>query len=55
MLYCYTMTHHHHRAGDLHPPPIVAPSLLRLAVPQRLGLAGMLIAVIWLAVLWALH
>jgi len=55
MLYCYIMTHHHHRAGDVHPSPTIAPSLLRMAVPQRLAIAGVLIALIWLAVLWALH
>lgn len=49
------MTHHHHHAGHVHPSPTIAPSLLRLAAPQRLGIAGLLIVAIWLAVLWALH
>jgi hypothetical protein len=45
------MTHHH--AGEAHPSPALSPSLLRLSVTQRLALAGALIAVIWVAVLWA--
>ena len=31
------------------------PSLLRLSVWQRLGVAGVLIALIWLAVYWAMR
>jgi hypothetical protein len=46
------MTHHHH-AGDAHPSPALSPSLLRLSAPRRLALAGALIALIWVAVLWA--
>jgi hypothetical protein len=46
------MSHHHH-AGAAHPSPALSPSLLRLSVPQRLALAGALIALIWVAVLWA--
>jgi hypothetical protein len=46
------MTHHHH-AGEAHPSPTLSPSLLRLSVAQRLALAGALIALIWVAVLWA--
>ena len=46
------MTHHHH-ADEAHPSPTLSPSLLRLSVPQRLALAGALIALIWVAVLWA--
>jgi hypothetical protein len=46
------MTHHHH-AGEAHPSPALSPSLLRLSVPQRLALASALIALIWIAVLWA--
>jgi len=48
------MTHHHH-AGAPHPSPKISPSLLRLSVPQRLALAGALIALIWAAVLWAVR
>ena len=55
MLYCYIMIHHHHRADDVHPSPTIAPSLLRLSVPQRLGIAAALTALIWLAALWALR
>jgi hypothetical protein len=46
------MTHHHH-AGEAHSSPALSPSLLRLSAPQRLALAGALIALIWVAVLWA--
>jgi hypothetical protein len=48
------MTHHHH-TGTSHPSPTIAPSLLRLSAPQRVAVAGILIALIWAAVLWALH
>jgi hypothetical protein len=46
------MTHHHH-GGAPHPSPAIAPSLLRLSVSTRLALAGLVIALIWAAVLWA--
>jgi hypothetical protein len=46
------MTHHHH-ADEVHPSPALSPSLLRLSAPQRLALAGALIALIWVVVLWA--
>ena len=46
------MTHHH--GGTAHPSPALSPSLLRLSVPKRLALAGALIALIWLAVFWAM-
>jgi hypothetical protein len=46
------MTHHYH-AGEAHPSSALSPSLLRLSAPQRLALAGALIALIWVAVLWA--
>jgi len=52
MLYCYIMAHHHH-AGAAHPSPALSPSLLRFSAPRRLALAGALIALIWIAVLWA--
>jgi len=48
------MTHHHH-GEDLHPSPAIAPSLLRLSVGARMGLAGLLIAVIWAVALWAMY
>jgi hypothetical protein len=47
------MTHHHH-SGEPHPPPALAPSLLRLSVGARMMLAGGLIAAIWAVVLWAM-
>jgi hypothetical protein len=46
------MAHHHH-AGGPHPSPALSPSLLRFSAPKRLALAGVLIALIWAAVLWA--
>jgi hypothetical protein len=46
------MTHHHH-ADEVHPSPALSLSLLRLSAPQRLALAGALIALIWVVVLWA--
>jgi hypothetical protein len=48
------MTHHHH-GGAPHPSPAIAPSLLRLSAPRRLAVAAVLIALIWLAFLWATH
>jgi hypothetical protein len=53
MLYCITVTHHHHHAGEAHPSPALSPSLLRLSATQRLAVAGVLIGLIWAAVLWA--
>jgi hypothetical protein len=47
--------HHHHHAGHAHPPAAVAPSILRLSVPQRLGFAAMLIALLWAAAFWAMQ
>jgi hypothetical protein len=47
--------HHHHHPGHVHPPADVAPSILRLSVPQRLAVAAALIAVIWLAAFWAMR
>jgi hypothetical protein len=48
------MTHHHHHPGHAHPSPYVAPSLLRLSVPERLAVAAVLIAILWGAVIWAM-
>jgi hypothetical protein len=47
------MTHHHHHTGELHPSPAIAPSLLRLSASQRLAVAGAMIALIWIAFVWA--
>ncbi len=54
MLYCNIMTQHHH-AGHVHPSPTISPSLLRLSLPQRIGIAALVIALIWTAALWAMH
>ncbi len=48
-----TMSHHHHAEGVPHPSPSVTLSLLRLSVLQRLTGAGMLAALIWMALYWA--
>jgi len=48
------MDHHHHHVGAAHPSPTIAPSLLRLSVPERFAVAGILIAMIWGAVAWAM-
>jgi hypothetical protein len=48
------MTHHHH-TGPAHPSPTISPSLLRLSLPQRIAIAGALIALLWATVLWATH
>jgi hypothetical protein len=45
--------HHHHHLGRVHPPASVHPSILRLSVARRLGLAAGLIALVWLAAFWA--
>ena len=47
--------HHHHHAGEAHPPALVRPSLLRLSIGERLGLAAVLIALIWAAAYWAMN
>jgi hypothetical protein len=47
--------HHHHHPGHVHPPASVQPSLLRLSVRHRLRLAAGLIALLWLAVFWAMR
>jgi hypothetical protein len=46
---------HHHPQGQAHPPAAVAPSILRLSVIERLGIAILLISVIWSAVFWAIR
>jgi hypothetical protein len=54
MLYYNIMTHHHH-SGATHPSPTIKPSLLRLSAPQRIAVAGVLVALIWMSALWAIH
>jgi hypothetical protein len=39
----------------MHPPALAQPSLLRLSALQRLAVAGGLIAVLWLAAIWAMR
>jgi hypothetical protein len=46
--------HHHHRPGQGHPPAAISPSILRMSVVQRLGIAAALIVLLWGAVLWAM-
>lgn len=46
--------HHHHPAGGGHPAATVAPSILRMALMERLLAVAGTIAVIWGAVLWAM-
>jgi hypothetical protein len=48
------MTHHHHHS-DAHPSPTISPSLLRLSVPRRMAVAGVLVVLIWAVALWAMH
>jgi len=47
--------HHHHHPGHVHPPAAVHVSILRLSALERLALAAGLIALIWLAVFWAMR
>ena len=46
--------HHHHHPGEGHPPASISPSILRLSAVERLAAAGVLIVLIWAAVLWAM-
>ena len=44
----------YHRSGEKqHPSPPLGTSLLRLSAARRLAVAGVLIALIWAATLWA--
>jgi hypothetical protein len=47
--------HHHHHPGHVHPPASVHPSVLRLSGRHRLGVAAVLIALVWLAAFWAMR
>jgi hypothetical protein len=47
--------HHHHHPGEGHPPATISPSILRMAALERLAVAAAVIALIWGAVLWAMH
>jgi hypothetical protein len=46
--------HHQHPPGRGHPPAAVSPSILRMALIERLAAAAVLIALIWGAVVWAM-
>jgi hypothetical protein len=46
--------HRHHHPGAGHPPATVTPSMLRMSLAERLAISGVLIAVLWGAVLWAM-
>jgi hypothetical protein len=46
--------HHHHHPGEGHLPAAISPSILRMSVVQRLGIAAALIVLLWGAVLWAM-
>jgi hypothetical protein len=46
--------HHHHHPGGAHPPAAVSTSILRLSVAERLAAAGIMIAVMWAVVFWAM-
>ncbi len=48
------MTHHHHHTGEAHPVARVAPSLLRMSALERMAVAAIAAAVLWIAVGWAL-
>ena len=46
--------HHHHVAGQGHPPAAVAPSILRLSLGGRLAAVTAVLALIWGVVFWAM-
>ena len=48
------MSHHHHAPGQPHEPASVSPSILRLSAIERLGMAAIVIAVLWGAAVWAM-
>jgi len=45
---------HHHPAGGTHPAAALAPSILRLALTERLIVVAVMVAAIWGAVFWAM-
>jgi hypothetical protein len=47
--------HHHHHAGHVHPPATVHPSILRLSALERLVASGVVIAILWAVVFWAMR
>jgi hypothetical protein len=46
--------HHHHPEGGSHPAAAIAPSILRMALTERLIVVAVMVAVIWGVVLWAM-
>lgn len=46
--------HHHHPAGSGHPVAAIAPSILRMALVERVAAVAIVLAVIWGAVFWAM-
>ena len=48
-------SHHHRHAGAVHPPAATHPSILRLSGFHRLGFAAAVVALLWLAVFWAMR
>jgi hypothetical protein len=48
------LPHQHHHPGRGHPPAAISPSILRLSVTKRLAISAALIALIWMAVMWAM-
>jgi hypothetical protein len=49
------MTHHHHNDDASHPSATLGVSLLRLSAAQRLGVAGVAIALLWAVFWWAVR
>ena len=45
--------HHHHHPGHIHPPAAIHPSILRMSAVERVGIAGVVIVLLWLLVFWA--
>jgi len=50
-----THLHTHDHIGRGHPPAAISPSILRMSVAQRLSIGLGLIALLWLAVIWAMR
>jgi hypothetical protein len=46
--------HHHHHPGNAHPSPKTNLSLLQLSAFERLAMSGAAVALLWLAVWWAM-
>jgi hypothetical protein len=49
------MTHHHHQHDAPHPSAAIRASLLRLSAAQRLAIAGIVIALLWASLWWAIR